>query len=140
MAEDHDAATDVPGGCRGTRLRGRDDPAASGGLRPEGRRFAEQEQPCQELGDRFYDAVARDMSEVQKEGAERAKKPNYQRNLKRLAPLVVVAQDKAMIVEEAKYHWEVAAYYEKLKKKYQHAARYAWLRVEADPPRPRRKR
>ena len=102
--------------------------------------YAKQEQTCQEIADRFYDAVARDMPEVQKEGAERAKKPNYQRNLKLLAPLVVVAQNKAMIVEEAKYHWEVAAYYEKLKKKYQHAARYPWLTVEADPPLPRRKR
>jgi hypothetical protein len=34
----------------------------------------------------------------------------------------------------------IAIYYEKLKKKYQHAARYSWLPVEADPPLPRRER
>jgi hypothetical protein len=102
--------------------------------------YAEQEQTCHELGDRFYDAVARDMPEVQREGAERSKKPNYRRNSNWLAPIVVTTQNKAMIVEEAKYHWEVAAYYEKLKKKYQHNARYAWLPVEPDPPKPRRKR
>jgi ribonucleotide reductase alpha subunit len=102
--------------------------------------YAKQEQTCQEIADRFYDAVARDTPELEKEAPERAKEPNYQRNPKRLAPILVTTQNKAMIVEEAKYHWEVAAYFEKLKKKYQHAARYAWLPVEADPPLPRRKR
>jgi hypothetical protein len=100
--------------------------------------YASQEQMCQELADSLYDAVARDKREFEMEGAERAKEPSYRRNPKRLAP--VVAQNKAILVEEAQYHWEAAAYYAKLKKKYQHASRYAWLPVGADPPMPRRKR
>jgi ribonucleotide reductase alpha subunit len=72
-------------------------------------------------------AIARDKPEVEKEAAESG-----------LAP--VVTQNKVVAVAEAKYNWEFAAYYEKLKKKYQRAARYPWLPVEADPPLPRRKR
>jgi hypothetical protein len=103
---------------------------------------AEQERQCQGIARRFDDAVARCERGVTMGEAERAKKsPDYQRNPERLAPIVPVnMQGKAMLVEEAKYHWEFAAYYEKLKKKYQHAARYPWLQVDADPPKPRRKR
>jgi hypothetical protein len=69
------------------------------------------------------------------EEAERAK-ADYQRNLKWTPESL--RKTATMYVEEAKYTREHVDFYEKLKAKYQHAARYPWLPVQPDPPMPSR--
>jgi hypothetical protein len=63
---------------------------------------------------------------------------NDQRNPQQTAEWLM--KSAAEYMGEAKYELEHASYHEELKTKYQHAARYPWLPVAPDPPKPRRKR
>jgi hypothetical protein len=88
----------------------------------------------------FYvqaDYAARLKRLADREEAERAK-ADYRRNPEWTPESL--RKTATTYVEEAKYTREYVDFYEKLKAKYQHAARYSWLPVQPDPPMPCRNR
>lgn len=100
---------------------------------------AKAERAHRALADSQDYAAARSRRESEQEAAERAKvSPNDERHPEGADGALM--QRAAMLAEEAKYTREHAAFHEKLINKYQHAARYPWLPVEPDPPKPSRKR
>jgi hypothetical protein len=98
---------------------------------------AKKERQCRDLVDFQDDYVARLKRLADWEEAERAK-ADYQRNPEWTPESL--RKTATMYVEEAKYTREHVDFYEKLKAKYQHAARYPWLPVQPDPPMPSRNR
>jgi hypothetical protein len=96
------------------------------------------EQEVQEGNLRAGAKIRDGMADTCKREAERGKESFFYRQNPEWTAEWLMKQ-AASQAEEARYEHELAAFHEKLKIKYQHAARYPWLPVEPDPPRPRRK-
>jgi hypothetical protein len=99
--------------------------------------FAKLEQDMRQLATSRNAQVARrkrEASEVRTEGDSVKESPDYQRNSRRLAEAMM--QRTALLEAEADHLQQRADLYARLLQKYEHAACFPWLPVEADPDEP----